>query len=316
MKQLNSFKNAIIYKVKKDFSFTPALLAGFEKMASELFFPEVTMRDGILRHDCFTPPVNDKFIYTLENKIHYIRFKTVKRQIPNSVIKRHVSKQCRDWFEKTGRVATKSQKSDIKHDVICDLSVHAFKVDSYIDVLFTNDYIIVGTGSGKAADDVTAMMRKCFGSLPAVVVGHETKGRMAPQVTRDISAALEVNEEETDPNADASIRTLGFNAGDAVSLTGDGQWSGKDITLDSGIVKTGLDNHMSIGKVQLSNDYIEFDLDESLFMKAIKFSLLNPNSLDDEVDANMVIVHDNITQCIERIAEHLDGWRDDELQRD
>lgn len=309
MKQLKSFKNAIIYKFKPDFKFTPELLERFEERAAESFFDGVSMRDGLLRQDCFVPPVNDKFIYTLENKIHYIRVKKVVKQIPSVVVKRAWNKAMKEWLaahlEYTA--VPKKIKAELKRDVIEDLSSNAFKVDSYIDVLFTDDFLIVGAGSGKAADDITSMMRKAFETLPAVTANGEINGYFETTVTKDIHAALCLEEMETDD--DHGIRTLGFSVGDSISTSGDGQFSGKEITLDSGVVKAALDGGMVVSRVQLCDDYIEFDLGDDLHMKSIKFSLLNEGCLEDEVDANMMIVHDVITRVINKIAEHLDGWR-------
>lgn len=309
MKQLKSFKNAIIYKFKPDFKFTPELLERFEERAAESFFDGVSMRDGLLRQDCFVPPVNDKFIYTLENKIHYIRVKKVVKQIPSVVVKRALNKAMKEWLaahlEYTA--VPKNIKTNLKWDVIEDLSSAAFKVDSYIDVLFTDDFLIVGAGSGKAADDITAMMRKTFETLPAVTANGEINGYFETTVTSDILTCLTVNEVMTDD--DNAIRTLGFDVGDSISVAGDGQFSGKEITLDSGVIKAALDKGMVVSKVQLCNELIEFELDADMLMKSIKFSLLNEGCLEDEVDANMMIVHDVLTRVINKIAEHLDGWR-------
>ena len=313
MKLLKDLKNAIVFKVKPEFAFTPELLADFEKQADGWHFDGVDMRDGILRQDCFVAPVNDKFIYTIENKIHYARYKKVNRQIPASVVKREVKRRCNEYSLKEGKSATKKMRTEFKHDAIDDLSVHAFKVDTYIDVLFTDEFVIIFTGSKSVSDDITSYMRKLFGSLPATPIGYAVKGRMSQTVTEDISNALKDAESE-------EIRTLGFDVGDSVSLQGNGQVSGKQIALDSGVVMAGLEAGMSIGKVQLSSQDLDFDIDEDLHFKSIKFGLgviIGSDSfVDDEIDGNITVSYNTITSAVDKVVAHLGGWFDDKEEEE
>ncbi|CAL9960512.1 exonuclease recombination-associated [Vibrio phage 1254] len=312
MKQLKDLKNAIVYRVKPDFKFTPELLAEFEKMAEESHFDGVEMRSGILRQDCFVRPVNDKFIHTIENKTHYVQMKKVVRQIPGKVVQRELKKRVAEYFEKEGKSATKSMKTDMKHDIIEDLSVSAFKLDSYIDVIFTDDFVIVGAGSAKAADDVFTSMRKCFGTLQAVCLGAATKNAMSPVVTKDIHAAL-LNEESEE------IKSLGFDVGDAIGLEGSGQWGGKDIALDSGVLLAAFDANMSVGKAQLCGDDLHFDLTEELHMKAIGFSnvmqfqaIENTEDQTQQIETNITLAYAAITAAVMKVVDGLGGWYDEE----
>lgn len=313
MKQLKDLKNAIVYRTKPDFKFTPELLAEFEKMAEESHFKGVDMRSGILRQDCFTRPVNDKFIHTIENKTHYVQMKKVVRQIPSKVVQRELKKRVAEYFEKEGKSATKSMKTDMKHDIIEDLSTTAFKVDSYIDVIFTDDLVIVGAGSAKSADDIIAAMRKCFGTLKLLCLDASVKNAMSKVVTRDIHHALLDEDSE-------EIKSLGFDVGDAVSLEGSGQWGGKDITLDSGVVLTAFENDdMSVSKVQLCGDDLHFDLNEDLHMKAIGFSnvlqfqaIENAEDYTQQIETNITLAYAAITAAVMKVVDGLGGWRDEE----
>ncbi|QZI86747.1 DNA recombination-dependent growth factor C [Vibrio phage 82E32.1] len=238
--------------------------------------------------------------------------KKVVRQIPGKVVQRELKKRVAEYFEKEGKSATKSMKTDMKHDIIEDLSVSAFKLDSYIDVIFTDDFVIVGAGSAKAADDVFTSMRKCFGTLQAVCLGAATKNAMSPVVTKDIHAAL-LNEESEE------IKSLGFDVGDAIGLEGSGQWGGKDIALDSGVLLAAFDANMSVGKAQLCGDDLHFDLTEELHMKAIGFSnvmqfqaIENTEDQTQQIETNITLAYAAITAAVMKVVDGLGGWYDEE----
>lgn len=315
MKQLKDLKNVIVYRVKPDFKFTPELLAEFEKMADENYFEGVEMRSGVLRQDCFTHPVTDKFIHTIENKTHYLQVKKVTRQIPGKVVQRELKKRVAEYFGKEGKSATKAMKTDMKHDIIEDLSTTAFKLDSYTDVIFTDDFVIVGAGSWSASEDIIKAMRRCFDGLKLINLVGATKNRMSPVVTKDIHDAL-LNEESEE------VKSLGFDVGDAVSLEGSGQWGGKDITLDSGVVLAAFNAGMSAGKVQLCNDDLHFDLTEDLHMKAIGYSnVMQFQAMDSsedqnqQIEANVTLAYAAITAAVMKVVDGLGGWYDEEEQK-
>jgi recombination associated protein RdgC len=158
------FKNIVVFNMNRTLKITRELLT--EKLADFRFAPcgpHDIKKSGFVSH---TKGYEELFY---EDKGQFLlNILTEEKILPAAVINDVLADKIEMFEENNGRKPKKTEKEQMKDQIIMELLPRAFskhnKTQVWIDSV--NGLIIVNSGSANKAEDTLALIRKALGSLP------------------------------------------------------------------------------------------------------------------------------------------------------
>lgn len=124
-----------------------------------------------------------------------LMLKQEKRLLPASVVNDYLAEKVEQFESAEGYAPSRKVRQQMKDDLIIELLPKAFTKSSRLPVVIfpRQGWLLVMAGSAKTADDTTAFLRECLGSLPIALVNTDVSP--SHMMTRWLSAPGELPEE-------------------------------------------------------------------------------------------------------------------------
>ena len=252
------FKNAMIYKLTRKVIFNAMCEQDFAA------FEYIPCKQNEMKRMGFTYPIigQQNLVHISENDV-LIAVMFEEKNIPTQTISLELQKRVDKLEEQEKRPISRNEKQQLKVDVIAQLLPRAFSKFKRVSVWIDNDNqrIVIDTASYKTADDVMSLIRKAFGSLPAIPLPMKNP----PEIT--MTEWVDVPEEIS------PFFTILEDIKLQSALEKGGRISAKDLDTKGDEIKAALVNDKLVVSLGLKfGDELKFKLDDSMTLKGMKFS--------------------------------------------
>jgi recombination associated protein RdgC len=266
------FKNLSIFRLTESFELTPEELE--LKLEPMLFRPCGNHQEFSFGWASPLGKASGQLVHSA-NGFMMICGKKEEKVLPAAVVNEMVQEKILEIEDQQGRKLAKKERATIKDELIFELLPKAFtfsrKIYAYIDP--NGGWLVVDAASGKSAEDLLTLLRKCLGSLPAFPLNTMqkpsaimTEWLMTNQVPDDIT--IEDECELRSPKEEGGIIRCKRH----------------DLALPE--IKNHLDTGKLVIKLAISwADRIAFILDENLAIKRLRFlDMIQDQVADIETD--------------------------------
>ncbi|SMB87817.1 recombination associated protein RdgC [Pasteurella testudinis DSM 23072] len=157
------FKNAIIYRIKKELDWSNLQ----PRLAQEAFTPCASFDASKFG---WIEPLDSESLHHSANGFILLVAQREEKILPAHVINKELKQRVDSLEEKEQRKLSKVEKQSIKDDVVAMLLQRAFSKFKQTALLIDTKQrlIYVDAASTKQAEDVLSLLRKTLGSLPVV----------------------------------------------------------------------------------------------------------------------------------------------------
>lgn len=161
------FKNLRLYKINEAITGDQEQL---ERQLAEFKFSPCTSQEAM--RVGFTSPLHHSFNTYCHLTSDLLLF-AVKRQekvLPGAVVQEELEPKISAAEQEKGRPLSRKEKQALKEELIQALLPRAFSRSSVTRALYDREHqwLLVDTSSSNKAEEVLALLRKAFGSLPAL----------------------------------------------------------------------------------------------------------------------------------------------------
>lgn len=159
------FKNALVYKVTEDLNFS----ANMHKLAERAFNP-CGPHDAVKVGFSAPYPGADGFAMDAGDGINLFSLKRQVKLLPPAVINEQLQPLIDKHQAEKGRPLSRKEKLVLKEDLIQSLLPHALPKSVVTHAVYDEKtgHIIINTTSHAVAEELLALLRISFGSLPAL----------------------------------------------------------------------------------------------------------------------------------------------------
>lgn len=302
-------KNMIIYRVNRDLVFATEKL---EQQLSEFKLTPCGSQDKQKFGWVSALPKGQMFTHLSGGNI-LLRSCKQEKLLPAACINKLVKEKVDFMEAEEGRPLKKTERDNIRDDVIMDKLPTAFIKETFTNVfIFPSDgLIVVDASTHKKAEDVLALLRKSMGSLPVVP--------LIPQV------AIETTLTEWVKSGDVPAGYTIGNAADMKLILDDGgtvKLKNNELTSDA------VHQHIAEDKMVVALELnwqssINFVLKESMAISRVSFgsALLDQNAdipredVHARMDADFALAAGEIQVLIKSLIDVLGGL-DEEMIKD
>ncbi|MER2493422.1 recombination-associated protein RdgC [Catenovulum sediminis] len=294
------FKNALYYKFSQKFEFTAEQLE--EKLQEFCFKPVSKTEMHTIGWSPALSPKANALVHSA-GEFHLVCLKKQERVLPASVVKEMLEEKLEEIEQAEGRKVKGKEKQNIKEELIHTLLPQAFTKSSFIKAYIAAEsgWIIVEASSPNKAEELTAYLRKCLGTLPVV----------PPEAEQPLMLTFDEWMRGNHPSD--------FILGTEVELKDFAEDEGilrcKNLALDSEDLQNHLDNGKHVTKIAVDwGETLSCILCEDNSIKRIKFSDVmkeqNEDITDEDklarLDADFALMAGELTRFIERLTEVLE----------
>ncbi|WAJ71419.1 recombination-associated protein RdgC [Catenovulum adriaticum] len=289
------FKNAFFYQFTQDVEFNAEQI---EEKLQEFSFQPCGKTD--MQSIGWTPALGPKAATLTHNAGDFLLvcLKKQEKVLPAAVVREQLEDKLKEIEEAEGRKVKGKEKQNIKEELIHTLLPQAFTKSSFVNayIAMKAGWIVIEASSPNKAEELTAYLRKCLGSLPVIPLEIETP--LMATFTEWMRG---------DHPSD-------FSLGTEVELKDFAEDEGtlriKNLSLDSDDLQNHLNNGKQVTKIAVDwDDTLSCVLADDSSIKRIKFSDVvkeqNEDITDEDkmarLDADFALMSGELTRFIERL---------------
>ena len=297
-----NLKNLIIYRVSRDFRFSP------ENMATQLqpmAYSPCGSQD-MAKTGWVSPMGNfsDSLIHSISGQL-VLFMRREEKILPGIVIKQHLQSKIEKLEGEQNRKLKKTEKDSLRDEVLHTLLPRAFsRFTTTVMWIDTNSgLVIVDSNSFKRAEDALALLRKSLGSLPVV------------PLTMESPVELTLTEWVRSGSLPA-----GFALQDEAELKAILEEGGVIHCKKQDLISDEISSHVEAGKLVTKlalnwQERVQFVLTDDCTIKRVKFtdSILDQNDdIDREdyaqrFDADVILLTSELGGLIKNVINALGG---------
>lgn len=292
------FKNLVLFRLAGEFDYTPEAL--HEKLSERALRPcgalETSTQGWLPPFGRFSP----QLAQGAQGHILICAGKDEKI-LPAGVVNDEVQERAEQIETQEGRRLRRSEKDAIREQVMTELLPRALtrrhRAYAWIDT--RAGWLVVDATSHKKAEEVTALLRDCLGSLPLVL--PKLKDDPTDRLTRWFSTECELPDFET--GADCVLK-------DPAQDSGSIRINRYELTQEE--ICAHLDAGRQVNRLAMTwNERVEFTVDAELQVRRLRFMDLvqdareEINAEDDltQMDADFHIMTHELSQFLPRLIQ-------------
>ncbi|MDG2957534.1 recombination-associated protein RdgC [Exercitatus varius] len=294
------FKNVMIYRLTKRLDWSEEALQ--RNLAQNAYHP--CGQSDMSKFGWAEPLRGSPLLHFSVNKQILLVAHKEEKIIPSHVVKRELDNRVEELEQKENRKLKKTEKQELKDDVVSVLLPRAFSKNQQTAVWINTEtnLIYVDAASSKRAEDALALLRKSLGSLPVVPLAFANEP--ADVMTSWIA-------EGKTPQYLTALEEAELKAADDKGMI-----RCKNQPLDSEEILSHLGKGKFITKLALDwDDHLSFVLNDDGTLKRLKFAD-NIREKNDDIlkedyaqrfDADFILMTGELAKLTENLLDDFGG---------